>query len=121
METSVAAALQEIAAALAVVSPQLEGLRDFQRLNLKADARREIEASLAEYARREQLLVSARTALEGLVSDGYPAIAVRAIEAVAYADLVENAATIAAALAQFSGGEPVTDLGISAGAVERKR
>jgi len=118
---AVEAALAEIAASLAVLSPQLEGLRDFQRVNLKSDARREVEVSLAEYARREQLLVSARTALEGLLGDGYPTMAVRTIEQVAYADLVENAATIAAALAQFAGAEPATELVTTAGAPQRKR
>jgi len=121
MATSVDAALQEIVASLAVLSPQLEGLRDFQRLNLKAETRREIETSLAAYARREQLLVSAQSALEGLLGDGFPEMAVRALDEAAYLDLVANAGTIEAALKQFSAADQATvELITTAGPPEPK-
>ena len=120
MATSVDAALAEIAASLATLSPQLEGLRDFDRLNLGADARQEIGVSMAAYARREQLLKTAQGVLQQLLADGHPGMSVRDIGAIAYADLVENAGTIAAALAQFSGGEVATELRTTAAPPQKK-
>lgn len=100
--TDVDAALLEITGALATLEPQLEGLRDYQRLNLHDDTRAIIESAIVDYARRETLLFGSRNALDQLRDDGYPSLEVREVAQAVYADLAENKATVDAALAQFA-------------------
>jgi hypothetical protein len=117
MDTAVASALVEIAAAIAALAPAHEGLRDFARLNLQPAAALEVKASLEQCDRRAKALEHAQTALDLLVADGYPALPLREVNDTAFADLLNNAATIAAALARFVGPEPATAMGLSGGAV----
>jgi hypothetical protein len=109
----------EIAASLAAIAPQLEGLEDYERLNLGPDAQGEIEESLEQYNRRVKLLEAAKKALDELIADGHPELAAREISDVAYQDLRQNMATIVAALAQFR-QETASALGLSHGEPEPK-
>lgn len=119
MATSVDAAIIEIADKLATLEPQLEGLRDFERLNLLPDTHAVVIDSINQYTRREMLMLAAQSALAALVADGYPVLDAREIIQAAYADLTGNAATIEAALAQF---KPIVaaNLRITAGTTELK-
>jgi hypothetical protein len=119
MATAVDQALDEIDARLAVLEPQYEGLQDFARLNLHPDTRREIEQSIEQYDRRLAVLRVAKEALERLRADGHPDLDVREIVDSAFRDLQDNAATIQAALAQFSSGQ-AAGLRLSSGPAERK-
>jgi hypothetical protein len=119
MQTVVPAALTEIQTRLAEIPPQHEGLRDFARLNLKAETLTEVRTSIDQYDRRVRLLTTAQTALEQLVADGYPDLLPRKVSDLVLQDLQDNEATIAAALKQFTSNAPTT-LNLSAGATEAK-
>jgi len=118
--TQVDEALVEIQEKLDALAPQLEGLRDFERLNLIPEAHEIIRQAIGDYERRQQRLVGARSYLTELVDDGHPELPVRQIDRAAYADLLEQLTTIQAALAQFT-AERAATLRTSAGAAEPKR
>jgi hypothetical protein len=105
MATGIDTAHTELSDALAAVGPEYEGLLDYQRLNLKPDTRREVDEAINDYARRQQLMLNALNALEALINDGYPDLAVRAIAGAAFEDLQSNAASIEAALKKFSSNQ----------------
>lgn len=113
-------AVTELQTIRGTLAPQLEGLRDFQRLNLMAETQTEIELSLQQYVRRVGLLDAALDALLALIADGYPDLQVRAISETALADLRENASTIEAALSRFTGEGGATTLNLAAGTKTRK-
>lgn len=113
-------AIVEIDAALAEMAPAHEGLRDYQRLNIKPETKAAVDAAIAQYDRRKDLLLGAKTNLERLVGDGYPTLDIPDVSVVVKEDLDEQKRTIDAALAQFSSVPPATDLGLSAGAPEPK-
>src|SRR6185436_17347561 len=117
--TAVETALAELAAATATLSPQLEGLRDFTRLNLEDSTRREVDEVLTTTIRRVDLLGRAKDALQALLADGHPDLLVRTIDVSAFQDLRNQAATIAAALLRFN-SDPATTLGLTAGTSELK-
>lgn len=117
--TSVDAALIEIAETLAILEPELEGLRDYQRLNLHDDTRAVIVVAVADYERRQSLLLKSQRILTDLIADGHPNLDVREVAQAVYADLAENKATIDAALAQFA-PNMAADLRLTAAAVEPK-
>jgi len=119
MATPVEDALAEIIAELAEVAPQLEGLRDFERLNLQQETLIEVRASIHAYERRVGLLEDAKAALERLLEDGHPVIPVREVAPEVFADLADNRNTIQAALGTFSAGAATT-LGLSIGLPEPK-
>lgn len=119
MATAVDGARDEIQAAMAALVPELEGLRDYARLNLHDDTRREVDFSIAQYDRRLGLLTAADAALASLVGDGYPALDVREVADVVYQDLTANAATIEAALRKFA-SNAATSLRLNPGASELK-
>lgn len=115
MPTQVDSAVTEIQAALDVIRPQLEGMKDFSRLNLE-HASGVVQQAIADFARRENLLTMALNALAALLSDGYPEMLVREVEQVDFVDLKNQVDTITAAFAKFAaikaaalnptGGEP---------------
>jgi hypothetical protein len=119
MATAVAAALNEIQAALAVIPPQHEGLRDYARLNLQRETQQEVITTLEQYDRRVRVLEAAQKALELLLADGHPDLTPRAVSAAVVQDLQANLATITAARLQFV-SDTTTVLGLAAGRVEPK-
>jgi hypothetical protein len=119
MQTAVRAALLEMLAALAAMAAQLEGLRDFARLNLEGPTLAAVRDAIARYERRVRLLTAAQVTLEPLLNDQYPDLGPLEITDAVRADLQANADTIAVALGLFSSNAPTT-LGLAAGAVEDK-
>lgn len=117
--TAVAAARDEVAAAVAALAPILEGLRDYARLNLGADTAAIVAQEIHDYERRLALLQTTLTALNALLGDDYPNLPVREVEQAVYDDLQTQADTIAAALAKFA-PNMATTLGLSAGEPEPK-
>lgn len=108
MATAVEQALVEITGRVAEFAPQHEGLRDFQRLNLKEETQVEIATFIALYDQRLAVLLAAKAALEALMGDGHPELPVREISPEALADLKENASTIESALLRFGSNKAVS-------------
>jgi len=105
MPSAVAAASPEISAALEAMAAPHEGLRDFARLNIQPGTVAAVRLSIEQYDRRARLLTAAKTAIDALLSDGYPDLSARDIDAAVLADLQANAASIDTALALFG---PIT-------------
>lgn len=83
------------------ILPQLEGLRDYARLNIKPETQPVIATAIEDYQRRLEKIDAALASCDALTNDGYPELPVREVVEGIYADLAENAATINAALAKF--------------------
>lgn len=112
-------AILEIKAKLAELAPQHEGLRDYARLNLKPETLEQVNLSIAQYDARVGLLMAALAALEALAADGHPELPAREVEQLVLDDLLENAATIEAALGKFELAKAST-LGLDDDAPEEK-
>ncbi len=95
-------AIVEIDAALVAMAPAHEGLNDYNALDIKPETKAQVEAAIVQYDRRKLLLETAKAHLEALTGDGYPVLDIPDVNASVLADLQENAATIAAALAEFT-------------------
>lgn len=105
--------LQALRAELLEARPPLagiaEGLRhDLEQQDLPPEARTEVEALLADYQRRESLMLAldARAsasidAVAAILSDGYPKLPERDIDPAAFEALDQNRRTIELAQAQF--------------------
>lgn len=106
--TKVEEALAEIVAELARIAPIHEGLQDFALLDIKPETKAAVQAAISQYNTRVSRLNDAKTGLQNLLADGYPTLEIPPVEAAVLADLSENQATIAAALAQFTANEAVT-------------
>jgi len=105
--TAVESAIIEVTDELLEANPIIEGLQDYQRLNLKEATQREITALLDLYLRRRTYLQTSLDGLQALLSDGHPDLAVREISPAALEDLQENLDTIAAARARFASNAAV--------------
>lgn len=117
--TKVDAARVEIIGLMDAFAPELEGLQDYARLNLKPDTMEEVQALIALYQRRMYVLQTAKDALEGLISDGHPGMPVRQVSEDELDDLQNNLDTITAARARFV-SDPAVSMALSAGATEQK-
>lgn len=113
MPTQVDSAVTEIQAALDVIRPQLEGMRDFSRLNLE-HASGVVQQAITDFNRRDNLLEDALRALTALLSDGYPVMPTREVEQADFVDLKNQVDTITAAFAKFAAIK-AADLGMQAG------
>lgn len=118
--TAVEQAISEIDGSLAELEPELEGFRDFSRLDIAAATQGQIKDLIAQYDRRVQLLQAAKDRLTALMADGHPTIPVRVLPTEVYADLATNANTIESALSKVVAQAPATTLGITTGAPEPK-
>lgn len=108
-------AIVEIDAALAAMAPIHEGLRDYYVLDIHPDTKVNVSSAIDLYDKRKAKLDSARATLTALVDDGYPTLDIPPVVADVYADLLENKATIDAALAQFKAIDEATTLTIVPG------
>lgn len=112
-------AIVEAAAELERIAPILEGLYDYRRLNIKDSTRGIIEAAIGQYERRKDYLTGFKSSGETLATDGHPLLLIPDVTLTVKADLDEQAATIAAALAQIH-SNAAFDLRLSAGEPETK-
>lgn len=106
-------ALEALRAELLAARPPLaaiaEGLRhDLEQQDLPPEARTEVEALLADYERRESLMLALDAhasgtfdAVAAVLSDGYPNLPVRDIDPAAFEALDQNRRSIELAQAQF--------------------
>lgn len=94
--------LDQIDAEQATIAIELEGLLDYQRLNLTSDSRPPVEQAILDYQRRVGLLDTAEAAILALMNDGFPGTPVRPISQAGYDDLTFQLETITAALAEFT-------------------
>lgn len=101
---------EEVAAAAVPVAAAVEGLKDYQSVNLAPASQAEVAARLADYQRRRDLLetlrkvlASARAAIEALLADGHPDLPQREVSDEVLADLDENLSTMTVARGGFVG------------------
>lgn len=92
----------ELEAAKAVLVPQIEGLHDFARLNIKPETLAKVQEATVDFERRLGLVDAAQTALNNLDADKYPDVPERSVIAAVYDDLADNVNTIQAAFAKFA-------------------
>lgn len=111
---------EELEAAKALLLPQLEGLRDFARLNLITESLTAVQAATVDFERRLTLVEGAISALDGLAADGYPEVPQRDVLQTVYADLQVNVTTIQAAFAKFSAVPEATEAVIVPGQPEER-
>lgn len=115
MSPALIALRDELLAAQSLLIPQIEGLHDFARLNLKPDSVPVVKATTADFERRLGLLTKALESLTALSNDGYPAVDQRDVLGTIYADLQENVSTLQAAFAKFAPVAEATEATILAG------
>ena len=109
----------ELIAARNVIEPQIEGLKDFQRLNIAPDTKVKVTETLDRYDRRAKRINEAVAALDNLNNDDFPNMPnVEVVQAV-YADLAAQVSTIGAAFAKFD-SEQAKSLGVTLGDAVQK-
>lgn len=92
----------ELLAAKATLLPIIEGLEDYNRLNIKPETKQVVTTSLTAAKQRLAKIDAALAALEALEGTGYPDLNVQQVTEAVYADLKEQSDTIDAALAKFA-------------------
>lgn len=110
----------EMTAAQATLIPIIEGLEDFNRLDIKPETKAIVTAFLAEAKKRQTLLTNAQASLDSLVTDNYPNLDVRVVNEAVYADLAAQKTTIDAALGKFTPKAEVSTVTVVPGTPEPK-
>jgi len=110
---------QELLVAHSVLLPQIEGLEDFNRLNIKPETKAKVTETLGAFVRRRDLIQVTVDALAKLEGDSFPDMPDISVDQAVYADLKANVDTIAAAFDKFD-AEMATSLGVKIGAPEEK-
>lgn len=110
--------LTELKLARAVLEPQIEGLKDYQRLNIQPDTKTKVDETLARFEQRAKLINEAIAALEKLDADAYPDVPVVSVVDAVFDDLRMQKATIGAAFDLFSA--QAETLGVKVGAPVEK-
>ena len=120
MSPKLIALRDELLAAQNVLGPQIEGLRDFARLNLQAGTQAIIQEVTAGADRRMVLVSAALEAINNLSADSYPELPAKTIDEASYNDLAANVTTIQAAFGKFAKVEEAANVEIEAGMPEPK-
>lgn len=101
--------IQEVVAAEELVAEPLEGLEDFQSLDLEPETMEEVKALLAQYLRRRDKLQALRVALQAalaamnaLLEDGHPTLPLSKVSESSLDDMAGNLTTLLAASKKFS-------------------
>lgn len=110
----------ELATAKAVILPQIEGLEDFARLNLKPETLPQVQSATVDFKRRLDLINAGLAALDALTQDNYPEVPERDVVQTVYEDLRENVSTIEAAFAKFEAIPEASKAEITPGTPELK-
>ena len=111
---------EELLEAKAIITPQIEELHDFARLNLHPDTATIIERAIADFERRLALINTTLDALDGLTNDNYPNMDIRPVLDDIYSNLQDNVSTIEAAFAKFAPEHEARTVTIAAGTPEPK-
>lgn len=109
----------ELEKALATLLPQIEGLEDFNRLNIQDETRLKVTETLAAFMVRRDRINETLATLGGLEEDSYPILPNVEVAQEIYNDLKDNVSTIAAAFAKFD-SETAATLGAKVGDPELK-
>lgn len=105
----------ELLEAKAVIEPQIEGLHDFDRLNIKAETKSIVGSAIIDFERRLKLIDEALVSLNNLVGDSYPNVPQRDVAEAVYTDLEDQVKTVTAAFAKFAVNEEAVTATITAG------
>lgn len=98
---AVAALRAELQAAIAVLDPQIKGLKDLNSLSLSEGARAAVESELAEHQGRRAAIQVGLDACDTLDANNYPDSLATQYSAAIIAELAAKQAEIAAALGEF--------------------
>lgn len=120
MATAVDAAIAEIRKYREEYGPQLEGLRDYSRLNLQDGTKAVVAEMIRVYESRMDILMHTENHLVLLNQNGHPDIPKREVDDAIFADLRENRSTIEAAFQRFSTSSQAASLGLTTGTPEPK-
>jgi hypothetical protein len=112
-------AIVEIEKALDDLELPLEGLRDFERLNLDTETMTRVREARVQYTTRQNKLNQALNFLNELVNDGYPTLDIPEVSLSVQKDLEAQQASIAAALAKFK-TDAAVNLGLTGSQPESK-
>ncbi len=110
----------ELLAAKAVIEPQIEGLHDFARLNIKPETATTVQEVTVDYERRLSVINNALDALGKLEEDKYPETPKEEVLSDVYKDLSDNVSTIQAAFAKFAIKDEAVTAEITPGTPEEK-
>lgn len=105
----------EIKQATDTINPQIEGLHDFARLNLKEETQVIVKRVTQDFEKRRDLLNVATAALQALSENGYPTVDQQDVIGAVYDDLKQNVATIEAAFDKFTAIEEAAQAKVTAG------
>ena len=95
----------ELEAARATLLPIIEGLEDYNRLNIKPETKTIVQENMTKAKKRLTLIDASLKALQDLEDSGYPALDTQIVSVTVYTDLAEQKATIDAALGKFAPAE----------------
>jgi hypothetical protein len=101
MADSTPAVLTDLAAARALLVPQIKGLKDLAATGVSPDLKDALDAEIQIQTRRLGLIDAAHAAIVALQDDGYPIVAPSSVPASLFSELEEEQAAIAAAVAMF--------------------
>jgi hypothetical protein len=110
----------ELEAAKAVIEPQIEGLHDFARLNIKPETLTKVQEVTVSFERRLGVIVAGLEALANLEADKYPETPQQEVLKDIYSDLAENVSTIEAAFSKFVVKDEATTAEIVPGTPEKQ-
>lgn len=110
----------EVAAQQAALVPIIEGLEDYNRLNITPETKSIVQSSLAEAKKRQTLCENAMKALMDLQADNYPGLPVKTVKTLVYEDLAAQRFTIETALSKFAPEEEAATAEIVAGEPQPK-
>lgn len=92
----------ELTAAQATLKPIIEGLEDYNRLNILPETKQIVQVAMADAKKRMSYLDAAQKALSDLEGNNYPSLDTRLVTEAVYRDLAEQKSTIDAALGKFA-------------------
>lgn len=113
MAVNAAEFVQDLKEHQALITPIIEGLEDFRRLNLETEARTLVTQQIRSYQERNTRLLAAIEAVEALIATGYPMLELTELPQGILDELQANMETLAAALATFTAGQ-AAQLGLAA-------
>lgn len=103
-----------------LLDPQIEGLQDYARLNIKPETLANVNEANVTLSRRRDLIVAAIAALDALQADNYPVNSAFDVTEAVHQDLLDNLTTISAAYDRFRERVEATAIEIKTGEPELK-